>query len=202
MIVVVCRWEFGTGISYTTFSCKWDETAAASAAGAASSVIWPTAVAGEAEGYLGSYSTAQLAESDGMAYRVVVTNTGKVQGDYVAMAYVSPPNGTAAADGSVSYTALAPKKQLFGFGRVSLAPGESATVDFLLELGAARGERLPERAARAGAEGMGGIRFSSATADEAGRLRLHPGVYGLAVTDGPPRWFEAVGSSVVVQEQL
>jgi hypothetical protein len=134
--------------------------------------------------------------------RLVVTNTGKMHViTRVVMAYVLPPNDTVAADGSVSYTALTPKKQLFGFGRVSLAPGETTTVDFvMLELGVTRGERLPERAARAA--GMGGIRFNSATTDEAGRLRLQQEVYGLTATDVPPRWFEAVGSSVVVQEQL
>lgn len=78
-----------------------------------------------------------------------------------------------------------------GFGRVSLEPGASATVDFLLELGAARGTRR-----------AGGIRWSSASADAEGKLRVHPGLYTITVTDAEPRFFEASGASVVVQEAL
>ena len=129
-------WAFGTGLSYSTFSCTWQDAAADAAS--SSSILRPTP--GEpGSGFLGRFSTEQLASAEGMAYTVVVKNTGKVAGDYVALAFVSPPNATTT---SSDHTATAPQKQLFGFGRVSLAPGAEATIDFLLEMGAARGDRL------------------------------------------------------------
>lgn len=63
---------------------------------------------------VGSFSTSELAAAGGVPMKVVVTNTGKVAGDYVALAYVSPPNATDAdLDSALQYTLVAPKKQLF-----------------------------------------------------------------------------------------
>ena len=193
-------WEFGTGLSYSTFSCTWQDAAADAVS--SSWILRPTP-SEPGSGFLGRFSTEQLANAEGMAYTVVVKNTGKIAGDYVALAFVSPPNATTTAS---DHTAIAPQKQLFGFGRVSLAPSAEATIDFLLEMGAARGDRLAERRAgndQAAAAGLGGIRWSSASVDAHGRRSVLPGEYRLTVTDSTePRWFEATGRAQMVQAAL
>eukprot|EP00698_Gefionella_okellyi_P025800 TRINITY_DN957_c0_g1_i2.p1 TRINITY_DN957_c0_g1~~TRINITY_DN957_c0_g1_i2.p1 ORF type:complete len:847 (-),score=150.04 TRINITY_DN957_c0_g1_i2:90-2630(-) len=87
-------WEFGHGLSYTTFSTQW--------------AVQP----------ITSGSTA-----DTVMFHVNVTNTGTLAGDEVVLAFVS-----------VS-TAGAPLKQLFGFTRVHLQPGEATTAEFTLTPG-------------------------------------------------------------------
>jgi hypothetical protein len=59
------------------------------------------------------------------SYTVKVTNTGKVHGDEVIQGYFLPD--TASVKPSKQPAPL-PKKQLFCFERVSLAPGASTTV--------------------------------------------------------------------------
>ncbi|MDE3106094.1 MAG: fibronectin type III-like domain-contianing protein, partial [Acidobacteriota bacterium] len=58
---------------------------------------------------------------DPVVVEATVTNTGKVRGDEVAELYVTPP----AANGLI--------RELRGFQRVTLAPGASTTVRFLLD---------------------------------------------------------------------
>jgi hypothetical protein len=85
-------WEFGYGLSYTTFSLNW---------------------------------TTEIPERvpisnklmDTVKYTVNVTNTGSVAGDEVVLAFYKPPSGPLL-------------KQLFGFERVHLKPGQSMVLSF------------------------------------------------------------------------
>ena len=127
-----------------------------------------------------------------MAYRVTVTNTGSRAGAYSALAFHSPPNASTAAHDTADYMSVAPFKQLFDFGRVFLQPGEAKTVDFLLELGGARGPKT-ER----------GIRWSSASVDAAGQRVVLPGLHTVRVEGlSTGRVFEAAGAPEVVQSAL
>ena len=115
-------------------------------------------------GHGGSYTTFRLGEPELSAgdvrrrasasrVRVAVTNTGERRGAEVVQCYVAPPPGRL----------VRPPKELAGFGKVWLDPGETATVEITLD------ERsfaywdpgLPERdelAARATAVPMAGGR--------------------------------------------
>ncbi|KAH3743526.1 glycosyl hydrolase [Pelomyxa schiedti] len=88
-------WEFGFGLSYTTFT-----------------VTWPDDTLG----------TKQTLSSE-VHFEVLVTNTGPVAGDYIALAFASPPKEDT--------TPLL--KQLFGFQRVYLEPGQSQLITFFAE---------------------------------------------------------------------
>eukprot|EP01087_Luapelamoeba_hula_P009496 TRINITY_DN2451_c3_g1_i1.p1 TRINITY_DN2451_c3_g1~~TRINITY_DN2451_c3_g1_i1.p1 ORF type:complete len:900 (-),score=115.71 TRINITY_DN2451_c3_g1_i1:76-2727(-) len=79
-------WEFGYGLSYTTFETKW-------------------------------VTVPEPKVFDSLSFRVTVTNTGKLAGDEVVLAFVSQndPN-------------QGPLKQLFFFKRVHLTPGQSTEV--------------------------------------------------------------------------
>eukprot|EP01062_Namystynia_karyoxenos_P033258 TRINITY_DN2446_c0_g1_i1.p1 TRINITY_DN2446_c0_g1~~TRINITY_DN2446_c0_g1_i1.p1 ORF type:complete len:823 (+),score=272.37 TRINITY_DN2446_c0_g1_i1:81-2549(+) len=92
-------YPFGYGISYTNFSLRW------SSAPAAASVT---------------------SEKDSVSYTVTVTNTGKVTGDEVVLAYTKP---TASSFTTLGGAPVA-QKQLFAFQRVELAPGESRELHF------------------------------------------------------------------------
>jgi beta-D-xylosidase 4 len=99
--------EFGSGLSYTTFAYAWYND---------STTI--------------SYSTESLMKmkdsTEGpitQSFRVNVTNTGRVNGDDVVLAYIVPPQ--VLRDGVTP-----PKKQLFGFERVNLNVGETKQVFF------------------------------------------------------------------------
>lgn len=140
-----------------------------------------------------TFSTAELAIAVGIGYRVRVTNTGKRPGSYVALAFVSPPNAT--TDG-LSYQTVAPKKQLFGFERVTLAPEESQVVDFLLHLGDGSASRS------AGPTISSRIGWSSASVDVAGKLAVYPGEYKVQVTDCAAQYFHATGGDMVVGSQI
>jgi len=140
-----------------------------------------------------TFSTADLATAVGVGYRVRVTNTGKRAGSYVALAFVSPPNAT--TDG-LSYQTVAPKKQLFGFERVTLAPTESQVVDFLLHLGEGSAE------ASAGVASSKRIAWSSASVDVAGKLVVYPGRYKVQVTDADAQYFYATGSEIITGSQI
>lgn len=103
------RFEFGYGMSYTTFGY---------------SNLSVNAVAGA---YTGVFPHAEVAVIQGghpelwqILYRVhaTITNTGDVAGAEVAQLYLGIPNS--------------PVRQLRGFEKTYLAPGESRTVEFNL----------------------------------------------------------------------
>ena len=94
-------YPFGHGISLTTFKLA-DELAS------------PTPVAMQCS------ATAQTTN-----YKVSVTNTGNRTGDEVVLAFFKPHTDTLTAQADNQIV-----RQLFGFERVHLKPGESTTVDF------------------------------------------------------------------------
>ncbi len=69
-------------------------------------------------------STASLQAGGPLTAMVEVRNTGSIAGDEVAECYLMPP-----ADGN---DGLSPHLQLVGFQRLTLAPGETRTVQFTL----------------------------------------------------------------------
>jgi len=102
-----------------------------------------------------------------VTYTVNVTNIGKVTGDEVVQAYFKPSNDPLII------------KQLFGFQRVTLLPGESKTISFNLNA-----QQLK-------------------TADQLGNLIVSPGAYPLLFTNGNDQTLETtvkvVGKDIVVE---
>lgn len=98
-------YEFGFGLSYTTFDIKWDQPP-------------PQTIV---RGF----------DSPAASYQVNVTNTGAVPGDEVVLAFVLPH--TSSLRTSLGADTPIEKKRLFGFQRVTLSPGESTTLTFDLE---------------------------------------------------------------------
>ena len=99
--------EFGFGLSYTTFSYQWSNDST-------------TAL----------YSIQSLMESNPnninirmQSFRVNVTNTGMMDGDDIVLAYITPPQ-------VVRNGQTPPIKQLFGFERVHLSVNETKQVFF------------------------------------------------------------------------
>lgn len=102
------RFEFGFGLSYTTF-------------GYSRGSVRPAQSAAQQQG--GSLSQRVIAEGGSIwdaaaTVAVEVTNTGAVAAEEVAQLYVGVPGG--------------PARQLRGFDKVRLAPGETADVAFEL----------------------------------------------------------------------
>lgn len=101
-------YEFGTGLSYTTFSYLWSNDTTIS-----------------------SFSIDTLQKNNNYHetlvavrnFRVNVTNTGSVVGDDVVLAFVTPPQQLPSGE-------IPPIKQLFGFEWVHLNVNETAEVFF------------------------------------------------------------------------
>lgn len=68
-------------------------------------------------------NTDALAAGSSVTISVDVTNTGSIAGDEVVQLYVSYPESSVAR----------PIRELRGFDRITLAPGETGTVSFSLE---------------------------------------------------------------------
>jgi hypothetical protein len=100
-------YEFGYGLSYTTFDYQWNNDTTTR-----------------------SYSIESLIKTKSKRielFRVNVTNTGMMNGDDVVLAYIKPPQ-------VLHDNETPPLKQLFGFERVNLNVGETAQVFFPLNM--------------------------------------------------------------------
>lgn len=103
------RYEFGYGLSYTTFN--YSSTVTVSSNNIASGVASGDRAVGGREDLWDIVATVQTS----------VSNTGSVAGAEVAQLYVSFPGA-----------ANEPAKQLRGFQKVTIQPGESADISFSL----------------------------------------------------------------------
>ena len=99
--------EFGFGLSYTTFSYAWYNSSTSA-----------------------SYSIQSLMRNNSdkltfllQLFRVNVTNTGSMDGDDVVLAYVTPPQVLREGQSP-------PIKQLFGFKRINLSINQTKQVFF------------------------------------------------------------------------
>ena len=103
--------EFGTGLSYTTFSYSWANDSMTSFAS------------------IESLMKNNFDEKKVLAhvYRVNVTNTGDVFGNDVVLAFITPPKSSITGQ-------TPPIKQLFGFERVALDVNQMAQVYFPLNV--------------------------------------------------------------------
>lgn len=68
-------------------------------------------------------SADKITERDTLEVGIEITNTGKVAGKEVVQLYVAPPNSTA----------IRPVKELKGFEKILLRPGETESVAFTLD---------------------------------------------------------------------
>jgi hypothetical protein len=102
-------YEFGAGLSYTTFAYSWSN-----------------------DSMISSYSINTLLKHTDQerrvlvqVFRVNVTNTGSLAGDDVVLAFITPPK-------PILQDQTPPIKQLFGFERVHLNVTETAQLYFPL----------------------------------------------------------------------
>ncbi len=106
-------YEFGSGLSYTTFVYSWSNDTATSSYSIGTLLQ---------NNYDGKHALVRL-------FRVNVTNTGSMAGDDVVLAFVIPPQ--LLLDGQTP-----PIKQLFGFERVHLNMNETVEVFFAFDTSA------------------------------------------------------------------
>eukprot|EP01060_Flectonema_neradi_P002802 TRINITY_DN1176_c3_g1_i1.p1 TRINITY_DN1176_c3_g1~~TRINITY_DN1176_c3_g1_i1.p1 ORF type:complete len:793 (+),score=176.42 TRINITY_DN1176_c3_g1_i1:1458-3836(+) len=102
-------WEFGFGLSYTTFKFESINTTV-------------SVTAKDMLNHHAKYFKSRGVDYSPALYEVKVTNTGKVPSGCVVLGFVS------SADRSQDGHADAPLKELFGYDRVFLQPGETTTV--------------------------------------------------------------------------
>lgn len=104
-------WEFGFGLSYTSFRYTWHS-------GSDGLVQNITTESVRASRQAGDYYHSQGLKFDGPAYRVDVTNTGKRSSAVVVLGFVTNFRDSDA-----------PLKELFGYERLpNLHPGQTVTV--------------------------------------------------------------------------
>jgi len=110
-------YEFGYGLSYTTFNYTWNNN-------------------NNNNTFLSSYFIQSLIKNNDKNDRILislirinVTNTGELDGDDVVLAYVTSP--------SIGDGEIVPFKQLFGFKRVHLAINETKEIFFPFTIAAA-----------------------------------------------------------------
>ena len=101
-------YEFGTGLSYTTFSYSWSND---------------TVISSFSIGTLLKNNNYHETRVNVCNFRVNVTNTGSMVGDDVVLAFVTPPQQLSSGE-------TPPIKQLFGFARVHLNVNETTEVFF------------------------------------------------------------------------
>ena len=127
------QFEFGAGLSYTTFSLTWFS------AGADVARV-------DSEAFSAACASAPPREcAAAPSYAVNITNSGNVVSDVSVLAFLQ---GTGEPD--------TPLRQLFDFERVAaLAPGQTATVIFPVPLAVAASARADgSTVLRAGARGV------------------------------------------------
>jgi beta-D-xylosidase 4 len=107
-------YEFGYGLSYTTFSYSWSNN----------SLISSHSIRG-----LTKHASDDKRHVLAQSFWVNVTNTGSMAGDDVVLAFITPPKGLV-GDPSP------PIKQLFGFERVHLNVNATAQIYFPLHVSA------------------------------------------------------------------
>jgi len=144
-------WPFGYGLSYTTFQLNYSNTSTST---------------------LNYQMKTGTPKAYGAHYEINVTNTGKVAGDEVVLAYFYPTNLTA--------TAVPLIKQLFGFERVHVAPGQTVTVYFDVDS------------------------TTMKVVDKRGNFVSAPGLYKLEFTNGVNEHLEAhvelIGDEIILEK--
>ncbi|KAF2763584.1 putative beta-glucosidase L [Pseudovirgaria hyperparasitica] len=106
------RYEFGFGLSYSKFTYS-------------TLILDLDTTPGPAPGPTGPGGPLSLFSSIGHI-SATITNTGRVAAAEVAQLYITLPASTSAGEGDI------PVRQLRGFAKISLAPGESGVVSFVL----------------------------------------------------------------------
>lgn len=122
------RYEFGFGLSYTTFgyaNLKVDKNSSGPAAAGGWTPHPPDGVPVAPGGPPALWDVLVRVSAD-------VSNTGSVAGAEVAQLYVSLPGSGSGSGGGGGGADRTPARQLRGFDKPFLQPGQSATVEFAL----------------------------------------------------------------------
>ena len=104
-------YEFGAGLSYTTFAYSWINNTAISSY--------------SIDTLIKNHQHERHANVD--SFRVNITNTGSMAGDDVVLAFIEPPQVLVTGE-------TPPVKQLFGFERIHLNVSESMEIFFPIHI--------------------------------------------------------------------